>query len=196
MQTHSIFFKLLKDPLLHFLLIGLGLFILFSQLNNDEEEKKIQQITIDQSTLNILSDAFMKDNARTPTHKEMQELLDADIQEEILYREAIALGLDKEDRVIRHRLAQKTKYLFEDVALLDDPSDEELKKYLKQNTETYLDSSGKLPKYNKLKQRLKRDWRIKEQKKENDSFYKDLKSQYTIRMSDVVKKALNKSTSK
>ena len=196
MQRHSIFSKLLKDPLLHFLLIGLGLFVLFSQLNSEEEPNNLQQIIIDQSTLNILSDAFMKDNARAPTNKEMQTLVEADIREEILYREAIVLGLDKDDRIIRHRLAQKTKYLFEDVALLDDPNDIVLKVYLKENSEKYKNSSGKLPQYSALKETLKRDWIAKEQRKENDAFYKDLKSRYTITVNAPVLEALNESTAK
>ena len=196
MQRHSIFSKLLKDPLLHFLLIGIGIFGLFSQLNSEEEPNNLQQIIIDQSTLNILSDDFMKDNARAPTHKEMQTLIESDIREEILYREAIVLGLDKDDRIIRHRLAQKTKYLFEDVALLDDPNDTVLKVYLKENSEKYKNSSGKLPKYNELKEKLKRDWIAKEQKKENDAFYKNLKSRYTIMVRAPVLESLNESTAK
>jgi hypothetical protein len=194
MYIHSLFSKLLKDPLLHFLLIGLGLFFLFSQLNSEEEKNDTQQIIIDKSTLNILSDAFIKDKGRAPTQKEMQVLLEEDIREEILYQEALLLGLDKEDRVIRHRLAQKTKYLFEDVALLDDPSDDELKVFFNKNTNKYLDSSGALPKYSKLKSQLKRAWIAQEQKKENDAFYKDLKSRYKVIMNVIIPEDLNVST--
>jgi len=191
MHRHSIFSKLLKDPLLHFLLIGLGLFFLFSQLNSSEEDNDMQKIVIDKSILNILSDTYLKDNGRAPTNDELKELLEADIREEVLYHEAITLGLDKGDRVIRHRLAQKTKYLFEDVALLDDPSDAVLKVYLKDNSNKYIDSEGNVPNYNKLKQQLKRTWIEEAQKKENDAFYKDLKTRYNIIISDTVRETLN-----
>ena len=196
MYKHSIFSKLLKEPLLHFLLIGVGLFFLFSQLNSDEETSNTQQIIINKSILEVLSSAFIEENGRVPTRKEMQKLLEDDIREEVLYHEAISQGLDKDDRVIRHRLAQKMKYLFEDVTMLDEPSDEVLKAYLQENSEKFTKSSGNVPKYSELKQQLKHEWIAKEQKKENEAFYESLKSRYNIIMDDEVRKKLNASVLK
>jgi len=196
MYKHSIFSKLLKEPLLHFLLIGVGLFFLFSQLNSDEETSNTQQIIINKSILEVLSSAFIEENGRVPTRKEMQELLEDDIREEVLYHEAISQGLDKDDRVIRHRLAQKMKYLFEDVTMLDEPSDEVLKAYLQENSEKFTKSSGNVPKYSELKQQLRNEWIAKEQKKENEAFYESLKSRYNIIMDDEVRKKLNASVLK
>ena len=196
MYKHSIFSKLLKEPLLHFLLIGVGLFFLFSQLNSDEETSNTQQIIINKSILEVLSSAFIEENGRVPTRKEMQKLLEDDIREEVLYHEAISQGLDKDDRVIRHRLAQKMKYLFEDVTMLDEPSDEVLKAYLQENSEKFTKSSGNVPKYSELKQQLRNEWIAKEQKKENEAFYESLKSRYNIIMDDEVRKKLNASVLK
>ncbi len=190
MYKHSIFSKLLKEPLLHFLLIGVGLFFLFSQLNSDEETSNTQQIIIDKSTIEVLSSAFMEENSVPPTDKEIQELLENDIREEVLSREAIAIGLDKDDRIIRHRLAQKMQYLFEDVAMVEEPSDEVLKAYFQENKGT------KNLEYSKVKQQLKREWLAKEQQQENEVFYEDLKSRYEIILDDEIRKALNVSVLK
>ena len=197
MHKHSIFTKLLKEPLLHFLLIGVGLFFLFSQLNSDEESSDTEQIIINKSNLAVLSSTFIEENNIPPTDKEIQELLENDIREEILSREAIAIGLDKGDRIIRHRLAQKMQYLFEDVAMVDEPSDEVLKIYFQENKASFKkeESTEKLE-YSKLKQQVKRKWLEKEQKKENEIFYEDLKSRYEIILDDEIRKALNVSVQK
>lgn len=194
MYKHSIFSKLLKEPLLHFLLIGVGLFFLFSQLNSDEEASDTQQIIINKSKLEVLSGTFMEENSIPPTDKEIQELLENDIREEVLSREAIAIGLDKDDRIIRHRLAQKMQYLFEDVAMVDEPSDEVLKAYFQENKASFNNEEG--TEYSKVKQQLKREWLAKEQQKENKIFYEDLKSRYEIILDDEIRKALNVSVLK
>ena len=194
MYKHSIFSKLLKEPLLHFLLIGVGLFFLFSQLNSDEEASDTQQIIINKSKLEVLSGIFMEENSAPPTDKEIQELLENNIREEVLSREAIAMGLDKDDRVIRHRLAQKMQYLFEDVAMVEEPSDEVLKAYFQENKASFNNEED--TGFSKVKQQLKREWLAKEQQKENKIFYEDLKSNYEIILDDVVRKALNVSVPK
>ncbi len=196
MHRHNIFSKLLKEPLLHFLLIGLGLFFLFSQLNNEVEPKDIQQIIINKSKLEVLSSTFMEENGRVPAQKEIQKLLENEIREEVLYHEAISQGLDKGDRVIRHRLAQKMEYLFEDVTMLDEPSDEVLKAYLQENSEKFTKSSTNIPKYSEIKQQLKQEWIASEQQKENNIFYENLKSRYEIIINDKVRKELNTSVLK
>lgn len=194
MYKHSIFTKLLKEPLLHFLLIGVGLFFLFSQLNSDEEASDTQQIIVNKSKLEVLSSTFMEENSIPPTDKEVQELLENYIREEVLSREAIAIGLDQDDRIIRHRLAQKMQYLFEDVAIVEEPSDEVLKAYFQENKASINNEND--TEYSKVKQQVKSEWLAKEQQKENKIFYEDLKSRYEIILDDVVRKALNVSTLK
>lgn len=124
MHKQSIFTKLLKEPLLHFLLIGVGLFVLFSQLNSGDEANDTQKIIITKSKIEVLVDTFVADKGKTPTNKEIQKLVEDDIEKEVLYREALAIGLDKGDMIIRHRLAQKMKYLFEDDSAFDEAGDE------------------------------------------------------------------------
>ena len=197
MYRHSIFSKLLKEPLLHFLLIGVGLFFLFSQLNTDEESSNTQQIIVNKSNLEILSGTFMEENSAPPTDQEIQELLENLIREEVLSREAITMGLDKDDRIIRHRLAQKMQYLFEDVAMVEEPSDEVLKAYFQENKSSFTKEEGSEDlDYSKIKQQVMRAWLEKEQKNENETFYEDLKSRYEIILDDDVRNALNVSVPK
>ncbi len=197
MVKHSIFSKLLKEPLLHFLLIGAGLFFLFAQLNDREDVSDTQQIIINKSKIAILSSIFMQENSIAPTDKEIQELLEKNIREEVLSREAIALGLDKDDRVIRHRLAQKMQYLFEDVAMVEEPSEEVLKVYFQKNKGSFSNNKDtENLEYSKIKAQVKHEWLAKEQQKENDAFYEDLKSHYNIVLDDEIRKALNVSVLK
>ena len=189
MKKHSIFLKLLKEPLIHFLLIGAGLFVLFAQLNSEEEVDNSKQIIINKSKQNMLSTTFVKDNGREPTDKEMEELLEKSIREKILYNEAMAIGLDKDDKVIEHRLAEKMKYLFEDITVVEDPSDEILKIYFQDNKEEFKDEDGNEPKFDDIKYKLRNKWIAKKQQKENEAFYNNLKSQYKI----IIEKKSNKS---
>ncbi len=185
MYKNSIFSKLLKEPLLHFLLIGVGLFYLSSQLNKEKDENTMQQIIINTSKLDRISRAFIEENGRKGTDIELQERVKRDIKEEILYHEALALGLDKDNIVIRHHLAQKMQYLFEDISIIDEPEDEVLKKYLQENPKKFNKP------FDEIKYQLKNEWISKELKKENEIFYENLKSHYKIMIDNDVRKSLN-----
>ncbi len=192
MDKRSKLSKLLKEPLLHFLLIGVGLFFLFSQLNSEEVSSSEDPIVMNKSKMEALVDVFMKENSVVPTDKEIQKLVKDDIREEVLYREALAIGLDKEDKVIRHRLAQKMQYLFEDVAMLDEPRAEELKVFFEKNKTYFKRAKGtEALEYSKVKEHVRRAWLAEEQQKENKIFYEDLKSRYEIVLDDEVRKALD-----
>jgi peptidyl-prolyl cis-trans isomerase C len=72
-----------------------------------------------------------------PTAEQMQHLVDARVREEILYREALALGLDKGDTIVKRRMAQKMEFLFEDVAALREPTADDLKVWFEKNSERF-----------------------------------------------------------
>lgn len=137
MPKQNIFFKFLHEPLFHFLFIGLGFFFLFSQLNTNDESTDAKSIVITQAKVDAMTASYLKQRGRTPMANEIQSLIENEIREELLYREAIALGLDKDDGVIRRRLAQKMKYLFEDLAVITEPSDADLENFLKENASKF-----------------------------------------------------------
>lgn len=129
--------KLFYDPLLHFLLIGALLFILFELLK--EPTANIENtIVVTSSDITVLQANFARTWQRSPTPQELTGLITEKIRDEMAYREAVAMGLDKNDGIIKKRLRAKLDLLVEDMNALYEPSDEELEKYLKENRQAYL----------------------------------------------------------
>ena len=110
----------LKEPLVHFLMIGVALFFLYSIVGTNEIDNKI---IINQYDLNEIVAKWNLQWQRDPTPQELKGLLDNYIKEEIYYREALAMNLDHNDEIIRRRLAQKMKFLSQDLAESSDPTD-------------------------------------------------------------------------
>ena len=99
--------KVFRDPLLHFLLLGGALFLLYFSLNDAPIESNPASIVVDEARMRVIAEQFGRVWMRQPTREEMQQLVEDHVKEEILYREGVALGLDKDDLVIRRRLRQK-----------------------------------------------------------------------------------------
>src|SRR5262245_23458435 len=74
---------------------------------------------------------------RPPTPQEFQAMVEDKIKEEVLYREGLAMGLDKEDTIVKRRMAQKVQFLAEDVASAHEPSTAELKAWFEKNTDKF-----------------------------------------------------------
>lgn len=130
--------RLLREPLLHFLLIGAALFAgyhLFQRDSGAGEASK--RIVLTAGDLQQLSVTWLAQGRPAPTPEQMHNLVEARVQEEILYREALAMGLDKNDTIVKRRLAQKMEFLFEDVAALREPSHEELVDFLAKHPERF-----------------------------------------------------------
>lgn len=107
----------LREPLLHFLLIGLGLFALYRILNPAADEwDNRSRIELTDDDLRQLGVAWIAQWRRPPTPEEMRWLVDSRVREEILYREALALGLDQGDTIVKRRMAQKMEILAEDLS--------------------------------------------------------------------------------
>lgn len=128
--------RFIREPLLHFLLIGSGLFLLFNVLNDGAVENP-NRIVISQGQVELLAASFARTWERPATHEEMQNLVDDYLRDEVYYREALALGLDEGDNVIRRRLRQKLGFILEDTAALLDPSDAELTAYMIEHAEQF-----------------------------------------------------------
>jgi len=109
--------RLLRDPLVHFLLGGALLFALYAQVGDGPERR--DRVVIGEAEVERLATTFARTWMRPPTRAELDGLIDDFITEEILYREALELGLDRNDLVIRRRLRQKMEFLAQD---LSDPT--------------------------------------------------------------------------
>ncbi len=121
-----------KEPLFHFLALALAIFALYGTLNRSKEPTP-DEIVITGPKIEQLSTLFSKTWQRPPTATELKGLIDDYVKEEIYYREALALGLDKDDTVIRRRLRLKMEFLSNADAEKSTPTDAELEDYLKVN---------------------------------------------------------------
>jgi hypothetical protein len=130
--------KILREPLAQFVILGLVLLFVYgitSDLFSSDAGRSIE-MTADDITL--LSQTFQAQWQRPPTEEELRNLVDARIREEVLYREALAVGLDQDDLVVRRRMVQKMELLSQDLALLVDPTDQELQDFFQENKDDYL----------------------------------------------------------
>jgi len=132
----SIIKRFLREPLVHFLLLGAGLFALYA-LVADEPDKRRDRIVVDAGQVTRLAQQFQRTWMRPPTQAEIDGLIEDHVNEEVLYREARALGLDKDDLIIRRRLRQKMEFLNEDIAAQRQPTDAELQTFLDARPEKF-----------------------------------------------------------
>jgi hypothetical protein len=127
---------ILKEPLTHFLLIGAAMFLFF-QLGGGRKAEKPNEIVVTRGAIESLASAWRKTRQRPPTTAELEGLIESYIRQEVLYREALAMGLDREDTIIKRRLGQKMTFLFEDVTDLAEIGEEELQQFLAENAGRY-----------------------------------------------------------
>jgi peptidyl-prolyl cis-trans isomerase C len=126
----------LKDPLFHFLLIGAGIFILYGW-QADDDAVRPDQIVFTEARIDQLINLWERKWQRLPTQRELQGLIEQQIREEVFYREALAMGLDEDDMVVRRRMSQKMEFISNDLASLAEPDDGELQVYLDENRDKF-----------------------------------------------------------
>jgi hypothetical protein len=126
----------LREPLLHFLLLGAGLFLLHGWVGRPATDEGAE-IVISEGRITQLTIGFQRMYQHAPDPAELEALIDDAVREEIYYREAKALGLDRDDTIVRRRLRQKLEFVSEDVASLPEPSEAELETHLRRYPERF-----------------------------------------------------------
>jgi len=129
------FRRVLREPLLHFLLLGLALFLYYGRVAPDDDGGK--RIVVSQAQVDLLSTQFQATWSRPPTPDELNGLVESYIRDEILYREGRSLGLDQDDAVIKRRVRQKLDVMIEESIAQNSPTDADLQAYLDANPETF-----------------------------------------------------------
>lgn len=130
--------RILREPLFHFFLLGVGIFALYGSVNPDKlTGVASERIVIDTQDIDRLVQQFEATWRRPPTRPELQGLVEAQVREEVLVREALALGLDQGDGIIRNRLAQKMTFLTTSVAQSMLPEDEVLISHMETNRDRF-----------------------------------------------------------
>lgn len=130
----------LREPLLHFLLIGGLLFFLYG-LVNDGESGPPREIVVSEARVEALAENFARAWLRPPTAEELKGLIDDYVVEEVYYREGVAMGLDRDDTVIRRRLRQKMEFISADVAAAAAPGEAQLQEFLDRHAQRFVEPS-------------------------------------------------------
>lgn len=130
--------RLWREPLVHFFILGLAVFGLFGLLEEKPEPASDPLLVeVSSADLEWFRTMWRKRMGREPTVEELRAQVNQLVREQILSREAVSLGLDEGDRVLRRRLAQKMEFLFADLSGVAEPSEAELKKFLQENSGAY-----------------------------------------------------------
>ena len=129
--------RLLREPLLHFLLIGAAVFGLYRALAPAGPAGAPQVIAVTPAQVERLAGQFEAVWRRPPTEGELAGLVEDFVREEIYYREALTLGLDRDDTVIRRRLRQKMEFLGDAGAGALVPDDAELRAHFTRHLERF-----------------------------------------------------------
>lgn len=129
--------KFLREPLLHFLLIGAAIYLLYGVFAETAPEADDKIIVVAAGEIEWMRASWEKRWQRPPTSEEMDGLVQQYVRETVLYREALTMGLNQHDPVIRRRLAQKLEFLAKDLVALTPPTEEELQAYFNEHRERY-----------------------------------------------------------
>ena len=127
---------LLREPLVHFLIGGALLFALEAWIGRDGDDPSYR-VTVGTGQVERLRQAWQAQSGRPPNQQELEALVEDQVREEIFYREAVRRGLDDGDVLVRRRLAQKLSFLIEDLAAVEQPGDDELRRFHQERADRY-----------------------------------------------------------
>jgi peptidyl-prolyl cis-trans isomerase C len=129
--------KLLREPLLHFMFIGAAIYLLYGVFAEPVPEGDDKTIVVSAGEIEWMQTSWQKRWNRPPTAAEFDGLIQQYIKETVLYREALTMGLNQHDMVIRRRLAQKLEFLAKDLVALTPPTEAELQTYFDAHQDRY-----------------------------------------------------------
>jgi peptidyl-prolyl cis-trans isomerase C len=130
--------QFLREPLLHFVVIAAILFLIFDWRNEEAAPATEHEIVLTEDDLLQIALPMRAQGFPDPTPEQMRSLIETKVREEVLYREALAMGLDANDTIIKRRLAQKMDFLAEDLSDLRKPTEAELRQWLATHTEVFI----------------------------------------------------------
>ena len=129
--------RFLSEPLVQFLIIGAGIYAAYATLGTPEEESADTKIHIDEAQISAYITEWQSRWNRPPTRGEIEGLIQNQVKEEVLYRQAVSMGLGKDDVITRRRMAQKLEFLTSDLAQAQQPAEGELEAYFAENLADY-----------------------------------------------------------
>ena len=126
--------RIVREPLTHFLVIGAALFLVVTAI----KDARRPVVRLDTGELEQLVSYWQLQMQRPPTQAEVKAIINERVDEELLAREALRLGMDKNDMIIRRRLAEKMAFASEDTTSLPQPSDADLKALFEKTKDQYV----------------------------------------------------------
>lgn len=130
-----------REPLLHFAVLGVAIFAVHAWTTSARQIDALPVIEVPADQVARLADVWLRQWQRPPSEDELRAVVDGHVREEVLYRQALALGLEKDDSMIRQRLAQKMLFLSEDIAEIAVPDEPILRRFFEENASTYVESA-------------------------------------------------------
>ena len=129
--------RLFTEPLIQFLIIGACIYGAYALFGAPEEDFRDTRVHVDSARINAFISEWESRWNRPPTRDEINGLIESYIKEDVLYRQAVAMGLNEDDPITRRRMAQKLEFLTSDLAMMVQPAEGELEKYFNENSEQY-----------------------------------------------------------
>ena len=129
--------KLIREPLVQFFFIGAAIYLLYGVFAEPAVEEADKTIIVSAGEIEWMNASWQKRWNRPPTAAEFDGLVQQYIKETVLYREALTMGLNQHDTVIRRRLAQKLEFLARDLVALTPPTEGELQSYFNEHQSIY-----------------------------------------------------------
>lgn len=129
--------KLIREPLFSFVLIGAAIYLLYAAFAEPTSALEDKTIVVSAAEIEQMRSDWQKRWNRPPTAEELQGQIQRHVHEMVLYREALTMGLNQHDAVIRRRLGQKLEFAARDLVSLAQPGDAELQAYLDQHAARY-----------------------------------------------------------
>jgi peptidyl-prolyl cis-trans isomerase C len=139
MSLKASLIRVLKEPLFHFVLIGAAIYGAYAVVGTGDEAADERAVTITAGEVKWMTDNWTSRWNRPPTREELDGVLRAYIKEQVLAKEAVAMGLDEGDTIIQRRLAQKLEFLSKDLLTPTDPDPQILAEWFELNKDRYRD---------------------------------------------------------
>ena len=129
--------RLFTEPLIQFLIIGACIYGAYALFGTPEEDFRDTRVHVDAARINAFISEWESRWNRPPTREEIDGLIQSYIKEDVLYRQAVAMGLNEDDPITRRRMAQKLEFLTSDLAMMVQPAEGVLEQYFADNSEAY-----------------------------------------------------------
>ncbi len=129
--------RLFTEPLVQFLIIGACIYGAYALFGTPEEDFRDTTIIVDANRIDSFIGQWESRWNRPPTRQEIDGIIQQYVREDILYRQAVAMGLNEDDPITRRRMAQKLEFLTSDLAMMKQPAEGELEQYFQDNRTKY-----------------------------------------------------------